>query len=350
MFECEICHETFSSRNKLFQHIKTHSVVPNAIKDSTTLFKEEVRLIHEDENCKVICKPQGIPTMGAKHGENLYKHPILLIPDRFKLGGKYRKAVPAHRLDAATGGLIICSKSRDDAVLINQCFRRKLILKRYVSIIPGVLPLAKGMISSEIEGKAALTYFEVIEITNSHQYDKISLLYLWPITGRKHQLRKQLKQLGHPIIADPRFSSSLDWPSDPAFHRLFLWAIEIQFPHLETLKAKYPQLILPSFSDEEEEEEACDEDEGEKEETSPGDHHQIETEGKKAQIVDLPRWLEEKGLLSVFSTVDFSIDLYYQYLLSRYGTVFAVETLTVKIPIPDYYQTFQTLEQQERRT
>mmetsp|Transcript_18375 Transcript_18375/g.19966 ORF Transcript_18375/g.19966 Transcript_18375/m.19966 type:complete len:387 (+) Transcript_18375:52-1212(+) len=253
--QCQDCQLVFPSRNKLFIHLSLHrsGLVPeneSSLPPSPPVQNplDEVKLVAEDDECKVILKPQGVATMGSRNAsDNLYKHPLLLMPERFVLGGKYRKATPCHRLDSVTGGLLVCSKSKASAVLMNQCFRRKLVLKRYVAIIPRALPRhqSDGFIVSEIDGKPACTYFRVEGVHRSRQYGEVSTLHLWPITGRKHQLRRQLKELGHPIIGDPRFSHAYEFPQLPAFRRLFLWAVEIRFPRVSALREKFPLLHLP---------------------------------------------------------------------------------------------------------
>jgi 23S rRNA-/tRNA-specific pseudouridylate synthase len=198
------------------------------LEETKNVFLKPVTIVHENQFIRVVLKPQGLPTMGMK-GENLLKHDILLISERCQPGMKYRKAIPCHRLDSATGGLVLCSKSREAECALKLCFRRKIILKKYCAIIPGEV-ISSGFLLSKIDGKVALTYFQVSSVDINLQYGVVSTIFLWPITGRKHQLRKQFRDLQHPLIGDPRYSKAANWPNEKQYQNLFLWALELVFP------------------------------------------------------------------------------------------------------------------------
>lgn len=230
--KCSLCGETFSSRNKLFIHVKTHeNPAPVTIAIAPEVSANDLKIVYENEDCRIVSKPQGLPTMGLK-GANLLKHSILLIDERMKPGIGYKKAVPCHRLDSATGGLVLCSKSRYSETIFKNYFREKLILKKYLTLVPGVLHFREGFLLSIIDGKNAISYYQVVSESKSRTYGTLSTIYMWPITGKKHQLRKQMKELGHPMIGDPRYSQASQWPSLVEFNRLFLWAIELVFPRI----------------------------------------------------------------------------------------------------------------------
>jgi 23S rRNA-/tRNA-specific pseudouridylate synthase len=266
---CHLCQGSFPSRNKLFFHIKSaHGDLDKIntnkpeIVDVTVVNENPIKEIKEDEvalegglvfkistpvpvayedaNCRVIVKPQGLPTMGGK-GFTLLKHPVLQLPENIGYRKSYRKANPCHRLDSATGGLVVCSKSKLAELAIFQLFRRKCLLKRYLAMLPGELALSSGFIRSKIEGKLSITYFRSVNSQFSKKYGKLSTLSLWPITGRRHQLRRQLAELGYPILGDPRYSQADSWPQTSP--TLFLWAVELTLPDpnlvIEALNISY---------------------------------------------------------------------------------------------------------------
>lgn len=248
---CNKCNESFDSRNKLFVHIRTCPLNPNALSNFSKKAKdgkedceeeeedeinaplnipqEPIRIVQEDENWyRVIVKPQGMATMGMVGHETLHNSPAMLIlPARIK----YKKATPCHRLDRATGGLVLCSKSKAAESSLTGCFRLHEVKKRYRAIVSGQLDQPEGIIDTPIDGMPSETRYKVALVTPSRQYGHVTTVDLWPITGRKHQLRKHLLGIGHPILGDHRYTSALVWPLPPYTHTLFLWALEISFPH-----------------------------------------------------------------------------------------------------------------------
>jgi hypothetical protein len=73
----------------------------------------------------------------------------------------------------------------------------------------------------------------VVSVIPSAKYGSITTLDLYPKTGRRHQLRKHLKGIGHPIIGDKRFASTIDLPDFNRFPTMFLWAYMMEFPVIE---------------------------------------------------------------------------------------------------------------------
>jgi 23S rRNA-/tRNA-specific pseudouridylate synthase len=259
-FVCDACGERFGSRNNLFRHLKAtdknHGAVTTIAQDSpphkkqctdtggdTTEKKqnihvqvlppdEGIELVCEDEWYRVISKPQGLATMGPR-GVTLLKSDKLLLPDAIKLNLPYKKAVPCHRLDKETGGVMLCSKSKLAERTMMVCFRYKLIHKKYIAIVIGKLEPAEGLITTPLSGKAACTRYAVTSYTRSAQYGWVSTVELWPITGKKHQLRKHMQSVGHSIVGDRNYTQPQLW--DRLVHtgipHMFLWAVEITFPH-----------------------------------------------------------------------------------------------------------------------
>ena len=230
---CKVCYQTFSSRNSLFVHLSSndHSspLLPSeqaeqdvVVVSSAKTLEERIFTAAEDDYYRVIVKPQGFATMGAKglskigfiletnnthfkKGPTLLSSDALLLPNAISRQLRYKKAVPCHRLDSSTGGLVICSKSKDAEVNIMKCFRNKWIKKMYIAIVAGSLEPANGAIDVNIGEKNALTQYSVVKYSRSAKYGWLSTVQLWPITGRKHQLRRHLAAVNHPIIGDRRY-------------------------------------------------------------------------------------------------------------------------------------------------
>jgi 23S rRNA-/tRNA-specific pseudouridylate synthase len=196
-----------------------------------------IEMIYNDSSFTIFCKPQGLATMGDS--PSLHRSDSLLLPPDEVSTSKYKKCVPTHRLDKSTGGLVLCSKSLPCEIFLKELFRKKEIQKRYRAIVLGYVEAPAGTISSIIQGTEAVSEYRVTLRTRSGSYGWISTVDLWPITGKKHQLRRHMKILGHPIIGDKRYWDHRD-KSKPliqdidvpvSLRQCYLWALEISFLH-----------------------------------------------------------------------------------------------------------------------
>ena len=250
---CENCQGLFASRNQLFKHLrlcKGNQVLTTGVKrkcdndsvsttfPSSSACNELIKIASENEWYRVIIKPQGMASMGTSSEskeETLMNTDQMLLENAVALQLTYKKAVPCHRLDRATGGLMLCSKTKEAESRIMACFREHTVLKRYRAIVKGKLEPNEGTIDTPVSEQSALTKYKVISHTRSYQYGWITTIDLWPITGRRHQLRKHMAGLGHYILGDTRYSSALDYPDSPYHDVLFLWAVEISFPDIYSI-------------------------------------------------------------------------------------------------------------------
>ena len=189
----------FSYKEKFFQ--KKINYVPNNI-----IIKEnEDLIIDNNDNFVVINKSSGISVQGGtKSKKNLI--------DIFKKSKIFDGSKPysVHRLDKDTSGVFIIAKNRETAQLLTSLFRLRKVHKTYLAICHGELEKNSGEWNDTLirydNGKKitekAKTIFKVID-KNSNS----TLIEMKPITGRKHQLRKQLFNLGHSIYGDQKYRS-----------------------------------------------------------------------------------------------------------------------------------------------
>ncbi len=166
----------------------------------------EDQIIDNNENFIVLNKSSGISVQGGtKSKKNLV--------DIFSRSEIFQGTKPfsVHRLDKDTSGVFIMAKNRESAQLLTSLFRLRKVHKTYLAICHGELVKDSGewnddLIRYDGEKKIiekAKTLYKVID-----KNSEASLVELKPITGRKHQLRKQLYALGQPIFGDIKYKLS----------------------------------------------------------------------------------------------------------------------------------------------
>lgn len=165
------------------------------------------KLIIEDNNDFIVLnKAAGISVQGGtKSKKNLV--------DIFSKSEIFQGTKPysVHRLDKDTSGVFIMAKNRETAQLLTSLFRLRKVHKTYLAICHGELEKNNGEWNSDLIRyennkkiiEKAKTIYKVLD-KNSHA----SLVEMKPITGRKHQLRKQLFNIGHSIFGDQKYRSS----------------------------------------------------------------------------------------------------------------------------------------------
>ncbi len=166
----------------------------------------EDQIIDNNENFIVLNKSSGISVQGGtKSKKNLV--------DIFSKSEIFQGTKPysVHRLDKDTSGVFIMAKNRESAQLLTSLFRLRKVHKTYLAICHGELIKDSGewnddLIRYDGEKKIiekAKTLYKVLD-----KNSEASLIQLKPITGRKHQLRKQLYSLGQPIFGDIKYKLS----------------------------------------------------------------------------------------------------------------------------------------------
>ncbi len=194
---------------------------------SNEIIKENENLIIENnDNFVVLNKQSGISVQsGTKSKKN--------IIDIFAKSNLFRDEKPysVHRLDKDTSGVFIIAKNRETAQLLTSLFRLRKIYKTYLAICNSEFILIdKGVIKDDLirfENKKKIvekaeTKYEILDKNNNATFIKLN-----PITGRKHQLRKQLFNLGNSIIGDKKYNSTNN--SKINNKNLMLHSYEIKF-------------------------------------------------------------------------------------------------------------------------
>lgn len=197
----------------------------------------------EDEDLAVIHKPAGIVVSGNQYRTIVNALSHNLRPSQLEDALAWPR--PVHRLDQGTSGPLLIAKTALAHVKLGQLFENKGIQKRYRAVCIGkVAP--EGMIESPIEGKSSRSLYRNIRTVPSIKNGHLSLVELIPETGRTHQLRIHLSQLGHPILGDKLYGE------DGLILKgkgLFLAAISLEFPHPRTGRNCQLRIVQPAKFD-----------------------------------------------------------------------------------------------------
>jgi len=184
---------------------------------------QPLSILYQDEDLVAINKPSGL----LVHRSPIDKHETHFAVQelRNQIG---RHVYPLHRLDKPTSGVLVFALSSESASFYSQQFREHQIAKTYLALVRGYGP---GQLSIDHElsdeaddyagikaggdAKEALTHvkcldqFEIPLVVDRYPTTRLSLMQCEPITGRKHQIRRHLKHIGHPIVGDSRHGKGL---------------------------------------------------------------------------------------------------------------------------------------------
>ena len=160
-------------------------------------------VIENNENFIVINKPSGI---AVQAGTKSFKN----IVDAIKNTKYFENSKPyiVHRIDKETSGILIIAKNRKFAQLFTSLFRIRKIHKIYLALVYGKINNSVKTLRDELvyyENNKKVSQKAISNLKTIKSNEGYSLLELNPITGRKHQLRKQLLNIGNPIIGDDKY-------------------------------------------------------------------------------------------------------------------------------------------------
>ncbi len=201
--------------------------------------RQAIEALYADDTLLVFDKPSGllaVPGRGADKQDCLSARVQVCYPD----------ALIVHRLDMATSGLMVMARGASAQRALSQAFAAREVSKRYIAVVAGRLeapPEAWGVIDLPIivdwpnrplrivdyqHGKPSLTRWRVLGYDEAGTRTRVELE---PITGRSHQLRVHLRELGHPILGDALYA-----PPDVQAQasRLLLHAGSLGFVHPAT--------------------------------------------------------------------------------------------------------------------
>lgn len=189
-------------------------------------------IIYQDDDIVVLNKPSGLLSVPGR--ESFHKDSLALRVLRV-----WPEACVVHRLDMATSGIIILALRKSAQSHLGRQFQQKVIDKTYYARVEGIIHEQQGLIDLPIrcdwenrprqivdfeQGKASQTEWQVVS-RDKHS----TLVKLTPLTGRTHQLRVHMQQLGHPILGDEFYATEYGKKLSPG--RLNLHAASITITH-----------------------------------------------------------------------------------------------------------------------
>ena len=235
----------FNDKINLFNINFTEKLVQKKIKfePSKEIIKSnEEQIIDNNDKFVVLNKSTGISVQG---GTKSKKNLVDIFAKSEIFNGT--KPYSVHRLDKDTSGVFIMAKSRESAQLLTSLFRLRKVHKTYLAICHGEIFKNSGEWNDDLiryDGKKkiienAKTVYKVID-----KNAEASLVELKPITGRKHQLRKQLYAIGNSIFGDNKYKVS---NSDRGLNKnLMLHSYQIKFI-INDIKHTYTALLPDYF-------------------------------------------------------------------------------------------------------
>ncbi len=233
---------------------------------------KDIKIIYEDSNILVLDKPAGIivnrsETAKEETVQDWIETKFKIQNSKFKIDESsdfYKRSGIVHRIDKETSGLLLAAKNESSFENLQRQFKERKVKKTYIALVHGKIAKGEGEVRIPVGrlpwnrkrfgvmagGRDAVTRYRVIsnikyQISNSNE--DLTLLELYPETGRTHQIRVHLKYLGHPIFGDFLYAGRKTARSDrKVLPRVFLHASKISFSHPITGKhmsfeSEFPQ-------------------------------------------------------------------------------------------------------------
>ncbi len=208
------------------------------------------KILYQDSDLVAIHKPAGLLVHRSPIDKHETQFAVQLTRDAIG-----QKVYPIHRLDKATSGLLLFALNPSTARLMGEQFANHTIEKTYLAICRGWCEpsghidhalkykrdkVAERLKREQLEPQSAQSRYQTLATTSvdhaigRYEQQRYSLVQLKPQTGRKHQLRRHMNHIHHPIIGDVRYGDRHhnhffnDWLGQ---HRLYLAAVSLKFTH-----------------------------------------------------------------------------------------------------------------------
>lgn len=207
--------------------------------ETTPLLDIKLEVIFEDAHFGLIVKPSGL----SVHNHQL-RNVVNALPGNLYQSDEpdaLKRPVPVHRLDSLTFGLLLVAKTRRFQIEIGRMFEKGQIRKKYIAVVTGKL-MERMEVDLPVDGLPALSLIEPFRWLPSPKFGHLTLVFLYPRTGRTHQLRIHCALLGHPILGERLYATELPNLSGKG---LFLASVGMEFMHPVTGKMVQFEIEAP---------------------------------------------------------------------------------------------------------
>ena len=242
-----------SYKTKLGDKIEIEILEPK----ETNLEAQDIPLdiIYEDEDILVVNKPKGMvvhPGNGNLDGTLVNAVLNHCKGNLSGIGGEIRPGI-VHRLDKDTSGLIVIAKNDKAHINLSKQIQDRKVKKIYTALVRGIIPEDTATIDMPIgrsnidrkkmavrkDGKVAITHIKVIE-----RYEKYTLIRVKIDTGRTHQIRVHMAEIGYPVVGDEVYSNG---KNEFNVHGQMLHSTSLDFVHPITGKQMHFEAPLPKY-------------------------------------------------------------------------------------------------------
>lgn len=237
---------------------KGDNITINVPEAKQTDLKEQnipLNIVYEDDDILVINKPKGMvvhPAPGNPDGTLVNAVMAHCKGNLSGIGGELRPGI-VHRLDKDTSGLIIVAKNDKAHIAISNQIQNRQVKKVYYALVRGQVPENEATINMPIarstkdrkkmavdrKGKVAVTHFKVLK-----RFEKYTLLEVTIETGRTHQIRVHMAEIGHPVVGDYTYSNG---KNEFNVEGQMLHAKSLDFKHPITNKPIHLEAPLPEY-------------------------------------------------------------------------------------------------------
>ncbi len=214
-----------------------------------------VDIIYEDKDIIVVNKPKGLvvhPANGNPDGTLVNAIMSICKGSLSGIGGEIRPGI-VHRLDKDTSGIIIIAKNDEAHINLSEQIKNREVKKTYIALVRGFVKENEATINMPIgrsqkdrkkmavvkNGKNAITHIKVLERFNNY-----TLLQVNIETGRTHQIRVHLSEIGYPIVGDYTYSNG---KNEFGIVGQCLHAKSLKFRHPITNEEMYLEAELPQY-------------------------------------------------------------------------------------------------------
>ncbi|MCF7848024.1 MAG: RluA family pseudouridine synthase [Kiritimatiellales bacterium] len=188
-------------------------------------YRLPLEVVYEDGYLAVVNKPAGIEVSGNKFKtvENALAGGLAPSAEPDALGWPR----PVHRLDYSTSGLLLVAKTAGAQVVLGRQFQERKVHKRYRAVVMGKLS-SSGQVDEPVNGLSAHSEYVAVDTVSSLRSGHLTLVDLFPTTGRTHQLRIHMAAIGHPVVGDQKYGAEGNVLKGKG---LFLASTELRFTH-----------------------------------------------------------------------------------------------------------------------